>query len=59
MKSIMNLFELGFRLPIKKFKSTLKRTNLPSLPLSLNRKSFGRIKKMNSKLANINNQIQR
>jgi len=56
MISIKKLFE-NFMLPGKLFGRRKKK--LPGVPLTPNRGAFSRIKKMNSKLANINNQIQR
>lgn len=61
MFSIKKLFE-NFMTPWSsqnKFKVRTKKKNLPGVPLTPNRGSLGRIKRMNSKLSNINNQIQR
>ena len=60
MISIKELFE-NFLTPWHgmKFKVRTKKKNLPGVQLTPNRGAFGRIKKMNSKLSNINNQIQR
>ncbi len=61
MISIKELFE-NFMSPWSsqnKFKVRTKKKNLPGVQLTPNRGAFSRIKKMNSKLSNINNQIQR
>jgi hypothetical protein len=54
MISIRQLFE-NFMTPWHgmKFKVRTKKKKLPGVPLTPNRGAFSRIKKMNSKLANI------
>jgi len=60
MISIRNIFE-NFMTPWHgmKFKVRMKKKKLPGTQLTPNRGAFSRIKKMNSKLSNINKQIQR
>ena len=59
MISIKELFENFIAPWSSQNKFKLKKKKLPGVPLTPNRGALGRIKRMNSKLSNINNQIQR